>query len=62
MAKNMLTTKEVPLLADLLTYEESATKKARLYARILTNTKLCDIVNKIADEHQRRFNSLLELL
>ena len=39
---NMLTTKEATLLSDLLIYEESACKKARLYARTLTNKKLAD--------------------
>ena len=58
----MLTTKEVTLLSDLLVYEESATKKARLYSRILTNAKLADDFCKIADAHQKRFNALLELL
>ena len=33
--KNMLTTKENTLISDLLTLEESACKKARLYARTL---------------------------
>ena len=62
MTKNMLTTKEVTLLSDLLIYEESATKKARLYSRISTNQKLADDFAKIADAHQSRFNALLELL
>ena len=59
---NMLTTKEAALLSDLLVYEESACKKARLYARTLTNKKLADDLNKIADEHEKRFNALFELL
>lgn len=62
MDKNMLTTKEVTLLSDLLSQEESVCKKARLYSRITTNQKLADDLNRIADNHQRRFNALLELL
>ena len=62
MSKNMLTTKEATLISDLLTMEESACKKARLYSRILTNQKLACELDKIADNHQRRFNALLELL
>lgn len=62
MSKNMLTTKEVPLLADLLTYEECAVKKARLYARISTNPKLAECFNHIAEGHLKRFNELFELL
>ena len=59
---NMLTTKEAALLSDLLVYEESACKKARLYARTLTNKKLADDLNKIADGHEKRFNALFDLL
>ena len=62
MEKNMLTTKEVTLLSDLLSQEESVCKKARLYSRITTNQKLADDLNRIADNHQRRFNALFELL
>ena len=62
MDKNMLTTKETTLLSDLLTYEETACKKARLYSKITTNQKLAEDLTRIADNHQRRFNELLELL
>ena len=62
MSGNMLTTKEATLLSDLLIYEESACKKARLYSKTLFNEKLADNFTKIADEHQKRFNALLELL
>ena len=62
MGKNMLTTKEATLISDLLTQEETACKKARLYSRILTNQKLAENLGKIADNHQRRFNALLQLL
>lgn len=59
---SMLTTKEATLLSDLLIYEESACKKARLYSRILTNKKLADEVKAIADEHEKRFDALFNLL
>lgn len=59
---NMLTTKEATLLSDLLLYEESACKKARLYSRTFTDAKLSEAVGKIADNHEKRFNSLLGLL
>ena len=62
MGKNMLTTKEATLISDLLTMEESACKKARLYSRILTDTELANTFSKIADNHEKRFNALLELL
>lgn len=59
---NMLTTKEATLVADLLTYEETACKKARLYARTLTNAKLANRFNQIADNHEKRFNELFDML
>lgn len=59
---NMPTVKEATILSDLLTYEESACKKSRLYARILTNKKLADEISVIADDHERRFYSLFDLL
>ncbi len=60
--KNMLTTKEATLVSDLLTMEETACKKARLYSRILTDTGLARQFDQIASNHQARFNALLELL
>ena len=59
---NMLTTKEATLIADLLTYEEIACKKARLYARTLTDMSLAEELNKIANSHEKRFNELFNLL
>ncbi|MBR5900468.1 MAG: hypothetical protein IKZ38_03630 [Clostridia bacterium] len=62
MSKNMLTTKEATLIHDLLLYEESACKKARLYSKTVTDSKLSEAMNKLADCHQKRFNALLGLL
>lgn len=62
MGKNMLTTKEATIISDLLTMEESACKKARLYSRTLTDKNLAQSFQQIADNHQKRFNALLELL
>ncbi len=62
MSKNMLTTKEATFVSDLLLYEESACKKARLYSRTLTDRELAEKFGKIADNHERRFNALLEML
>lgn len=59
---NMLTTKECTLISDLLSLEENACKKARLYARVLTDPKLSAKMNAIADSHEKRFKSLLEML
>ena len=62
MSKNMLTTKEAGLLSDLLTMEESVTKKARLYSRTMTDPNLAEQMAKIADGHERQFNVLMALL
>lgn len=62
MANNMLTTKEATLITDLLSMEELCCKKARLYARTLTNEKLAEQIKVIADNHESRFLSLLGLL
>ncbi|MBE5749579.1 MAG: hypothetical protein E7346_01755 [Clostridiales bacterium] len=62
MSDNMLTTKEIAFIADLLTAEESACKKARLYSRIMTNPKVAEAFKEIADNHERRFNALYELI
>ena len=62
MTNNMLTTKEATLISDLLTMEESACKKARLYSRTLTDVNLANAFKKIADNHERRFNALYELI
>ena len=61
-SKNMLTTKEATLIADLLTMEESACKKARLYSRILTDRQLAQSFSALADHHEKRFNALFALL
>lgn len=62
MGNNMLTTKEAGLISDLLTLEEIACKKARLYSRTLTDKTLAETFGKIADNHEKRFNALFELL
>lgn len=57
-----LTEKEVSYISDLLTYECQACKKARLYSRTLTDVSLAESMQKIADNHEKRFASLLSLL
>ena len=61
MANNKLTAKEVTLISDLLKYEESACKKARLYSRTLTDPVISETFGKIADHHEKRFEALLNL-
>ena len=62
MGKNMLTTKERTLIADLLTLEENACKKARLYSRVMTDPAAAEKMKTIADGHERRFKALYDML
>lgn len=60
--KNMLTTKECPIVEDLLTLEELAVKKARVFSRTLTNQKLCDLLKELSKNHEQRYLRLYALL
>ncbi|MBO5286251.1 MAG: hypothetical protein J6B16_05075 [Clostridia bacterium] len=59
---NNLTAKEVTLISDLLTYEETACQKARLYSKQITDPKVSERFEKIAQNHEKRFNAILNLL
>lgn len=59
---NMLTSKEAVLIADLLNYEALASKKCALYSRTLTDPRLSNFFDALSKNHQKRYNSLLELL
>lgn len=59
---DMLTKKEAEIIGELLTYEEIACKKARLYARTLTDVELAQSFEKIANNHQKRFFALFDEL
>lgn len=62
MSKNMPTTKEVELIADLLLLEESLCKKAKLYSNITMNTKLKEQLETLSQNHKERFMALYSLL
>lgn len=57
-----LTTKDVWALTRLLTGEELACKKARLYANTLTDTALAQEMENAARAHAARFAALCTLL
>ena len=57
-----LTSKELTMISDALTFEGLICKKARAYSKTLTDTDLADCMTKIADEHQRRYNALLNII
>lgn len=60
MAK--LTAKELDVLSHVLTGEEIACKKARVYANTLTDPALSQEMERIAQAHADRFNTLYRLL
>ena len=59
---NMLTTKELEIIQDLLIYEENACKKAKIYSKILTNEKLAGLSKKLYENHKKRYETLLGLV
>lgn len=59
---NNLTAKDLDVLSQILTGEEIACKKARVYANTLTDAALAEEMNRIADAHTQRFSALYTLL
>lgn len=59
---NNLTAKDLDVLSQILTGEEIACKKARVYANTLTDAALAEEMNRIADAHAQRFSALFTLL
>ncbi|MDE5766660.1 MAG: spore coat protein [Clostridia bacterium] len=57
-----LTSKELTMIADALTFEGLICKKARAYSKSLTDPDLAQCMCRIADEHQRRYNELLKVI
>ena len=57
-----ITSKELELISDALTVEGLICKKARAYSKTLTDVDLASVMTRIADEHEQRFNVLLNLI
>lgn len=57
-----LTAKDLDVLVQVLTGEEMACKKARIYANTLTDAALAQEMNEIAMQHEQRFNALYTML
>ncbi len=57
-----LTSKELTMITDALTYEGLICKKARAYSRSLTDVDLASVMSRIADEHEKRYNQLLAII
>lgn len=54
-----ITSKELTMISDALTYEGLICKKARAYSKTLTDVDLAECMTKIADDHELRYNALL---
>ena len=57
-----LTAKDLDVLTHILTGEEMACKKAKIYANTLTDTALAQEMGKIAAAHAERFSTLYAIL
>jgi len=57
-----LTAKDVEVLSHILTGEEMACKKARVYSNTLTDPALAAEMDRIACAHAERFNALYTIL
>lgn len=57
-----LTAKDIDVLSHVLTGEEMACKKARVYANTLTDAALAEEMERIALSHEQRFGALLKIL
>ncbi len=57
-----LTAKDLDVLSQVLTGEEMACKKARMYANTLTDAALAQEMERIATAHAERFSALFTML
>ena len=57
-----ITSKELELISDALTAEGLLCKKARAYSKTLTDVDLAATMERIADEHEQRYNVLLSMI
>ena len=57
-----ITAKELQLITDALTAEGLICKKARAYSKTLTDIELSQFMASIADEHEQRYNALLNVI
>ncbi len=57
-----LTEKDVEALVSLMTGEEMACKKAKIYANTLTDTALAAEMGAVARAHAERFGALYAIL
>lgn len=59
---NNLTAKDLDVLSQILTGEEMACKKAKIYANTLTDAALAEEMGRVAAAHAQRFSALYSML
>lgn len=57
-----LSTKDLSLLSDLLTYEQLAATKSQLYSQSIKDPALKDLCKTLEQNHNNNFQALLNLL
>ena len=57
-----LTAKDLDVLSHILTGEEMACKKAKIYANTLTDVALAEEMGRISEAHAKRFAALFTML
>ena len=60
--KISLSSKDLSLLNDLLSYEKLAAKKAQMYSQSLTDPTLKQMCKTLEDNHNKNFQALFSLL
>lgn len=61
MSENF-TSKDLTVLGDILTYEQAAAKKSKMYSQTLTDPALQSLAMGLYERHQKRYMTLLEFL
>lgn len=62
MAKISLSTKDLSILSDLLTYEQMAAKKSQMYANSLQDPEVKGFCKKLQEKHTANFDTLFSFL
>lgn len=57
-----LSTKDLTLLSDLLTYEQLAAKKSQMYAQSIKDPALKELFETLEQNHNNNFQALFNLL
>lgn len=61
MSQNF-TAKDLTLISDILTYEQAAAKKSKMYGKTLTDPELQALAMDLYEKHQKRYKTLLDFL